>query len=190
VDRAPWTYEVPPAGSDAVGLEDYEVETADGQRIGKVKVVLRRGEDVLLVVEGGVPPALRDVRAVQWTDVVDVDHDALTVRVKQGALDRAVRLDPEQAIEGDAADATRVTAVPGESGTPPRPASRGPVDRPSYLVALFLGLMGVFGALVLITLGTAADLGWLWALVALPALLFLLSGVFAYRFFRRPSERL
>lgn len=166
------------------------METADGEPVGKVKVVLRRGEDLLLTVESGVPPARSELRAVSWTDVATVDHDAVTVYVKQGALDRALELDRDKAAEGDAADATRVTAVPQEPAAVATGTARGPVDRPSYLVALSLGLLGVFAGLALIALGTATALGPLWALAVIPAALLLLAGLFMYRFFRRPSERL
>jgi hypothetical protein len=52
MDRARWTYEIPAAAADAVGLEDYEVESAKGEPVGKVKVVLRRDDDLFLAVEG------------------------------------------------------------------------------------------------------------------------------------------
>jgi hypothetical protein len=29
--KATWTYQVPPAGADATGLEDYVVETREGE---------------------------------------------------------------------------------------------------------------------------------------------------------------
>ncbi len=178
------------AAADAVGLEDYDVESAEGKPIGKVKVVLRRGEELFLAVEGGLPPALPELRAVPWDAIADVDHDALTVRLDAGALGRSVSLEPELAVQSGDADATRVATVPGKPVAALPTAHQGPVDRPIYLVALLLGLLGVFGALALVIFATAIDLGWFWALAAVPAALLLLSGVFAYRFFRRPSERL
>jgi hypothetical protein len=105
-------------------------------------------------------------------------------------MDRATGLEPSMAVQGGAADATRLTTLPGEPKPAAPTAARGPVDRPSYLVALFLGLLGVFGALALVALATATDLGWFWVLGAVPLALLLLGGLFAYRFFRRPSERL
>ena len=189
MQRATWTYEVPPAGSGAVGLEDYEVETAAGEVVGKVKVLLSRGADLLVVVEGGLPPAVREVRAVRWDDVRDVDHDSLRVHLAQGALDRALELKASEAVEGGEAEATRVTDVPGT--TTPQSAPRGPSDSPTYLVALALGLLGVFSVLALIAVGSreAVDMGPWWALAVVPALLVALSGLLAYRFFRRPTER-
>jgi hypothetical protein len=189
VQRASWTYEVPPTGSDAVGLEDYEVETASGEVVGKVKVLLSRGADLLVVVEGGLPPAVRDVRAVRWDDVRGVDHDSLRVHLRQGALDRALELEPSEAVEGSKAEATRVTDVPGT--TTAQAAPRGPTDSPTYLVALALGLLGVFSTLALVAVGSieAVDMGPWWALAVVPALLLALAGIFAYRFLRRPTER-
>jgi hypothetical protein len=32
VPRAHWTYELPPIGGNAVGIEDYAVESSDGDR--------------------------------------------------------------------------------------------------------------------------------------------------------------
>lgn len=190
MERAAWTYELPPAAADAEGLEDYEVETVDGEPVGKVKVVLRHGDDLLLTVESGVPPARSKLRAVSWTDVATVDHDAVTVYVKRGALARAIELEHDKAAEGGAAEATRVTAVPQGPAAVGTGTTTGPVDRPSYLVALALGLFGVFAALALIALGTATALGALWALAVIPVALLLLAGLFMYRFFRRPSEHI
>jgi hypothetical protein len=189
MDRAHWTYEIPTAAADASGLEDYEVESVDGKALGKVKVVLQRGDERFLAVEGGLPPARSELLAVPWDAVADVD-EALTVRLAADALERAVALEPGMAVEGGAAEASRVTTLGREPAAAPPRAERGPVDRASYLVALLFGVVGIFGTLALIALGTAADLGWLWALAAIPALLILAGGVFAYRFFRRPSERL
>ena len=38
-----WTYEVPPGGAGASGLEDYQVETHDGEIVGKIISVLDDG---------------------------------------------------------------------------------------------------------------------------------------------------
>jgi hypothetical protein len=187
MERPTWKYEVPPAGADAAGLEDYQVETPGGEMVGKVKVTLAQGDDLLLAVEGGIPPVVRDVRAVRWEDVAEIDHDSLTVLLREGALERAVTLDPSKAVEGEDAEATRVTSVPEG---PTTASGVGPVDRPSYLVALVLGLLGAFSALGLVTVGSGTELGPLWALAVIPAALFAAAGIFAYRFFRRPSERL
>ncbi len=160
MQRASWTYEVPPAGSDAVGLEDYEVETATGEVVGKVKVLLSRGADLLVVVEGGLPPAVRDVWAVRWDDVRDVDHDSLRVHLRQGAHDRALELEPSEAVEGREAEATRVTDVPGRRDCAVGASRARPTARPTS-IALALGLLGVFSALAVVAVGSreAVDMG-------------------------------
>jgi hypothetical protein len=40
--KATWTYQVPPAGADATGLEDYVVETREGEAAGTVIAFLDR----------------------------------------------------------------------------------------------------------------------------------------------------
>jgi hypothetical protein len=188
VPSAPWTYEVPPLASDAVGLEDYSVETAAGEFLGKVKTVLRRGEDTYVVVESGVPLA-RTLYAVPWSDVADVDHGAVTLRLARPPeeLGSALELDPGKAVEGEGAEAVRVTDVPGQRVYASDPDAPGPVDRPTYAGLLVVALLGVFSALVLVLFATTTDFTWQFALFLVPALLLGAAGVLAYRFFRRPS---
>jgi hypothetical protein len=176
-------------GSDTVGLEDYAVETLDGGFLGKVKTVLRRGEDTYVVVESG-PPLARTIHAVPWDEVVEVDHGAVTVRVPRppAELGSALELDPGKAAEGDdRAEAVRVTDVPEQLTHTSSPDAPGPVDRPTYALALVFGLLGVFSTLALILFLTAVDFTWQYALFAVPAVLLAVAGLFAYRFFRRPS---
>ena len=183
---ASWTYEVPPLAGAAEGLEDYAVETAAGEFLGKVKTVLRRGEDIYLAVESGVPLA-RTLYAVPWDDVADVDHEAVTVRLGRppDELGSALELDPGKAVEGAGAEAVRVTDVPGQPAYASDPD--GPVDRPTYARMLVVALLGVFSALVLVLFATTTDFTWQFVLFLVPALLFGAAGVLAYRFFRRPS---
>jgi hypothetical protein len=190
VPRAPWTYEVPPGGSDAAGLEDYQVESASGQPVGKVKVVLRRNERLYLAVEAGAPPVAGRVRAVDWKDVAQVDHAALTVRlgIEREALGAAAELDAAKAVEGEGAEATRVTDVPGDVVRSSSPAEHGPADRPTYLAALVAGLLGVFGALALVLVATATETPWVWSFAVLPGALLVAAGLLIYRFFRYPTE--
>ena len=185
---APWTYEVPPLAGSAVGLEDYAVETAAGEFLGKVKTVLRHGEDTYVVVESGMPLA-RTLYAVPWADVADVDHATVTVRVGRppDELGSAVELDPEKAVEGAGAEAVRVTDVPGQRVPTSAPDAPGPVDRPTYAGLLVVALIGVFSALVLVLFAMTTDFTWQFALFVVPAVLLGAAGVLAYRFFRRPS---
>lgn len=67
--RVEWTYEVAPAGAPAAGLEEYVVETSLGAHVGKVTTLLRRGGDLFVAVERGMPPMTHDVRALPWNDV-------------------------------------------------------------------------------------------------------------------------
>ncbi len=188
---AAWTYEIPPAAAGAVGLEDYQVEGAGGEPFGKLKVVVRREDDLFVVVEGGTPPLHRDVRAFPWRCVGEIDHEAVTVRLAADADAEGFELDPANAIEGDRAEARRITGLPGEAVPPAAsPGAPGPVDRPSYVGALALSLLGVFAALAVVAIGSASDNAWVWALGVVPALLLAVGGVATYRFFRRPSDRL
>jgi hypothetical protein len=188
VPSAPWTYEVPPLAGAAEGLEDYAVETAAGEFLGKVKTVLRRGDDTYLAVESGVPLA-RTLYAVPWDDVADVDHEAVTVRLGRppDELGSALELDPGKAVEGAGAEAVRVTDVPGQRSYTSAPDAPGPVDRPTYAGLLVVALIGVFSTLVLVLFAMTTDFTWQFALFAVPAVLLGAAGVLAYRFFRRPS---
>jgi hypothetical protein len=175
-------------GSDAVGLEDYAVETAEGEFLGKVKTLLRRDEDTYVVVESGAP-LTRTLHAVPWDEIAEVDHGAVTVRVPRppAELDSALELDPGKAAEGERADAVRVTDLPEQLTHASVPDAPGPVDRPSYPLALTFGLLGVFSALALVIFATVADFSWQFALFVVPALLLGVAAVLGYRFFRRPS---
>jgi hypothetical protein len=185
---APWTYEVPPLAGAAVGLEDYAVETAAGEFLGKVKTVLRRRAQTYVVVESGVPLA-RTLYAVPWDDVADVDHGAVTVRLGRPPheLGSALELDPGKAVEGAGAEAVRVTDVPGQPVPTSDPDAPGPVDRPTYAGLLVVALIGVFSTLVLVLFAMTTDFTWQFALFVVPALLLGAAGALAYRFFRRPS---
>jgi hypothetical protein len=88
--RASWTYEVAPAGADVAGLEEYMVETRDGEAAGKVVAFVDRAGERFLVFDTGTPPVAKERRAVRWEDVAEVDHDTLTVTLRLGA-DRLIR---------------------------------------------------------------------------------------------------
>lgn len=185
-----WTYEVPPAAAGAVGLEDYQVEGADGEPLGKLKVVVRREGELFVVVEGGAPPVYRAVRAFPWRSVGEIDHEAVTVRLAAEAEAEGVELDPGNAVQAGRAEARRITDLPGEAGPAAASAAApGPVDRPSYLGGLGLSLLGVFATLAVVAIGSASDAAWVWALAVVPALLLAAGGLATYRFFRRPSDR-
>jgi hypothetical protein len=189
VRKADWTFEIPPATADAAGIEDYEVESAVAEPLGKVKTLLRRNNELYLALEAGIPPLVQRIRAVPWDQIGEIDHDSLTVRLLARAdeLHRYPVLDAGRAMEGGDAEAVRVTEVPDE----PRPVSpdeSGPVDRASYLAALVAGLLGAFTTLLAVVVITVTDGAWRFAVLVVPALLVVASAVLAYRFFRRPSE--
>jgi hypothetical protein len=192
VRKADWSFEIPPATADAAGIEDYEVESAVAEPLGKVKTLLRRDGELYLALEAGVPPLVQRIRAVPWEEIGEIDHDSLTVRLRVRAdeLHRYPVLDADRATEGGDAEAVRVTEVPDEEPRTVSTDDPGPVDRPSYLAALVTGLLGAFTALLAVVVITVTDGAWRFAVLAVPALLIVLSAVLAYRFFRRPSEGL
>jgi hypothetical protein len=192
VAKADWTYEVPAAGESDAGLEDYLVETRSGEQVGKVRTLIRRGDEIFVVVERGNPPLSRDLRAVPWDDMEAVDHDSLALRLRldKHDLDRALELDAANEIESGAAEAQRVTELPPELRQPSLPGSEaGPVDRPTYVAAIAFFAIGLLGALALALVITAAQEAWLATLSVIPALFFIAAGVSAYRAFRSPYQR-
>ena len=186
--KADWTYQVAPAGAPAAGLEEYVVEAASGARVGKVTSVLARENEIYVAVERGQPPVTHDVRAVPWRDVERLEHSALTIRLRlsEEALDDALELDPDKGVEDGEAEARRVTELAEELRPSSLPGAPGPVDRPTYVVALALGAVGLFALLVLAIFALTVDFTWHFALFVVPAALLALAGVFAYRTFRSP----
>jgi hypothetical protein len=187
--QAEWTYKVPKAGAGSAGLEEYQVETSSGEHAGKVMTVLRKEQSIYLAVEIGTPPIKRDLRAIPWGDIGEVDHAALTVRLRPSVdLDQALMLDPRKAVEDGPADATLVE--PPEEG-PGRfdPDASGPVDRTLPYAATFaLAAFGLLALVAILTLASTVDSGWIWLLLAVPAALLLGALVSGYKLFRRPFE--
>jgi hypothetical protein len=185
-----WTYEVPPVGAGASGLEDYQVETHDGEIVGKIISVLDRQGDRYLAFDTGLPPVARERRAVRWEDIEAIDHDALTVRIglAKSELRQALELDPAKQVEDGEADAVRLTALPTEAPASDSSA-RGPIDRPSYALAIALFAGGLVMLLALVLAASATDFRWEFALFLLPALMIGGSALVAYRTYRQPYER-
>ena len=189
-----WTYEMPPAGDGASGLEDYVVRDSGGEYVGKVGTVLRHRDGLFVAVEHGAPPIKNELVLISWEDVREVDHDDLTVVLALSPSDdeSAPRLDQARkaAGEAEAPDAKRVTDIPGAPVGATRPTTeRGPVDRSSYALAVCTGILGVFSALVLFIFASGVDFTWHFVLFAVPAILLALSGLIAYRSFRNPYAR-
>jgi hypothetical protein len=191
VTRADWTYQVPEAGTGATGLEDYVVESADGELVGRVIGLLRRDGDVYVAVNRGTPPVTRELRAIPWDAVASVDHAdlALRLRLEEPAVGETLELDPANAVEGEDADAVRLTELPPELAASSRPDEPGPVDRLSYGAALAIGALGFLLLLGLILFASEFELDWKLALFAVPAALLAVSGWLALRVYRAPYER-
>ena len=188
--KATWTYQVPPAGADATGLEDYVVETREGEAVGKVIALLDRGGDRYVVFDTGNPPVTRKRNAVPWHDVERVNHDTLTVRLAltEGELAATVELDPANEIEGGGAEAVRVTQLPREFTQSSRP-EQGPTDRPTYIGAIALFALGLIALLGLALVASSSEFTWEFALFLVPAFFLAAAAVLAYRTFREPYER-
>jgi hypothetical protein len=138
-DGSPKTFEVPPGGADAAGLEDYGVELHGGERIGTMVGSVEEGGRRWLVVETGLPPFKRDRRAIPWSYVPT----------------------------GDVA---------------------GPTDRNTLLfgalASFALGLLTLLAVIAL--LSRSGDHGFVWAALAVPAVLLLAAGILGYRLWRDP----
>jgi hypothetical protein len=182
---------MPPGAADARALEDWAVETADGERIGTVAVLLRRGEDVFVAVERGYPPAAHDLRAIPWDGVAAVDDQENAVRLKlaEDEVDDALELDPDRKVEGAPADAVRVTEVPNILPTFVAPEETGPPDNAGLMVAIVVALFGAVALLLAAALQGPTEGAWS-LLLFLPAIaLFAVSIWLTIRVYRDPSAR-
>ena len=196
---APWTYEVPPAGGDTAGLEEYVVYDAAGEPVGKVTAVLRAPDGVYLVMDRGTPPLSHDRRAVRWERIGSVDHaaHAVTLSARASELDDALELDPDKAVEpavGEqraAAEAVRVTDLPEVQPATVQPgnATEAADRQLLYGGALGAGLIAVFLVLTGVLLVTAGAGGWSLIPFILAAVLGSAALVLSYRLWRRPYER-
>lgn len=188
---ASWSYELPAAGADAAGIEEFVIETRDGERVGTVAAVVRRGDETFLVFGAGYGPAAN--RALPWEHVRRVDADAAVVELglTRDALDEiAIALDRADRVEDGRADAVRVTDTPGGVPDYVETGDRaGPTDRPllwASLGALALGLILLLAFVLLVTGGAGV---WTLAAVAIAAAgVLALSGVLTLRVYRAPYD--
>ncbi len=190
MEKASWSYELPPAGAASAGLEDYEFRTADGEHVGIGLGLVRRGVEMFVLVDAGaMPPFIHHRIAVPWAQVSEVDHAALVVQlsVDRARLDDvALVLDPGKALHGPGADAVRVelpaalvrTAPPGE----------GPAERSSAIPLALLAAAAPFSMFLIVTVWMARGLrGWEYGLLAIPFVLAGLAvGLEGYRLYREP----
>jgi hypothetical protein len=187
-DGSPKTFEVPPGGADAAGLEDYGVELRGGERIGTIVGSVEEGGGRWLVVETGLPPFKRDRRAIPWSEIEHVDHDALLVTIAAPTAESFPRL-PAAGREDDA-PARRVTESPDAPSYVPTGDVAGPTDRNTLLFAALasfaLGLLTLLAVIAL--LSRRGDHGFVWASLAVPVVLLLAAGILGYRLWRDPYE--
>jgi hypothetical protein len=184
---APRTYESPPAGSDASGLEDFVVEIRGGDRIGTVVATVEEDGRRWIVIEQGTPPFKRDRRAAPWDDVESVDHDALIVHLRsQPSLE-----DVPVGSEGGHADAERVTELAGDPQFVRTGDVAGPTDRSGTWFIAFasfaLGMLTLLAVVMGLSL-RSVDSRAAWFLLAVPVLLLLIAAVTGYRLWRNPYE--
>ena len=188
-DDFPKTFEVPPGGADAAGLADYGVEWRGGERLGTIVDSVAEGDRRWLVVETGLPPFKRDRRAIPWSEIQDVDHDALLVTVAASTAETFPRL-PEAGRE-DEAPARRVTESPDAPRYVPTGDVAGPTDRNSLLfgalASFALGLLTLLAVIALLT--RRGDQEFVWGALAVPVVLFLAAGILGYRLWRDPYSR-
>lgn len=190
--RANWTYQVAPAGASSEGIEEYVVASSSGEWVGKVQTVLGHDGEFYVAVERGNPPFSHDVRAVPWREVTRVDHEALTVHLAldESALVKSLELDPDKGVEDEEAEARRVTELPADLTRPQMTGdASGPADRPTWVLSLAFGLLGIFSVLVLAVAATAVEFTWHFALFVVPAVLLAAAAVSGYRSFRKPYKR-
>ena len=188
-DEFPKTFEVPPGGADAAGLEDYGVELRGGERLGTIVDSVAKGDGRWLVVETGLPPLKRDRRAIPWSEIQDVDHDALLVTVAASTAETFRQL-PDAGRE-DEAPARRVTESPDAPRYVPTGDVAGPTDRNTLLfgtlASFALGLLTLLAIVAL--LSRRGDHELVWVALAVPVVLLLAAGILGYRWWRDPYAR-
>ena len=188
--KAGFTYELRKLPEEAFGIEDYVVRASSGEPVGTVAGLLRRGEELLLAVEGAAPPVAHSRRVVRWSDVADVDHEALAVwlRLDEAGFERADELDPDAVRVGDDAEARRVTDLPPELEARPEVSPAGPVDHTrSALLPIFGGAVA-FALLMVVVLATVLETPWIYLALLVPAALAGLAWYLSFRSWRRPYE--
>jgi hypothetical protein len=188
-EGSPRTYEVPPGGADAVGLEDYVVEAGARARIGTVVSSVEESGRRWLIVESGMPPFKRDRRAIPWSEIEEVDHDSLVVRVAAQAAQSLARL--EDAGRESEAPAKRVTEASDAPSFVPTGDVAGPTDRTTLLFgALATFALGLLTLLAIVGVLSRHGMDTL-VLVALvvPAALLVASALLGYRLWRDPYSR-
>ena len=82
----------------------------------------------------------------------------------------------------------RLTDLPNEV-TAVDPTATGPIDQPSYVLAIAFFAGGLLLLLALVLAASSTGFTWEFALFLSPALLLASAAVVAYRAYRQPYER-
>lgn len=184
MERTNWSYELPPAGSPDVGLEQYQV-AVPGADEWKATALLERNDELYLAAAPSGFALTRRLVAIPWSAVDHVDHDELTIHVR--GLDDAVELDPDKAVENASADAHRVTELPPElRGSQATGDVGGPRDRLRLFAALGTAALGFVTLMGVIVLVSEAESSWTIALLAVPAAILVLALVLSIAAWKRP----
>jgi hypothetical protein len=184
MERKPWSFELPPAGSPDVGVEQYHV-AGPGAESWKATVLLERDDEIYVAVAPSGFALRRHLLAIPWSAVERVDHDALTIHVRD--LEDAVELDPARGVEDEPADARRVTGLPPELvGPQPTGDVAGPRDRLPLFGALGAGALGFLTLMAAVAVIAEASTPWRFGLLIVPAVLLVLALVLSIAAWKRP----
>jgi hypothetical protein len=142
-------------------------------------VVERAGVRYVLVQHGS--PVRRDLHAVPLRDVAEVDHSGLAIRLRAGADEDALALDPARGVEGGSAQARRVLETGPLPAQDAPPATDAVPTVGGYVLAFALGAAALL-ALVVVWQVVGAGI-WMLAF-AVPLALIAAAGALGYRFIR------
>jgi hypothetical protein len=180
-----WTWQLPPAGNEE-GLEGYRVTDVWGRPVGSVRVLVRRGDGLYLVVRSRSPLSAAD-RPIPLGDVAFADHERCVVSLMLSREQFAQRptLPRGSAVHEGVADAARVTAVPSLPA-----ATQVPVrDAESPFASVFFAsALGLLFLLAIILFVSAPWDSWELSLFSIPFGLFLLALAVAHRDSSRNSR--
>ena len=172
-----WTWELP--AGDEEGLEGYRVTDVWDRPVGSVRVLLRRGDDLYLVVRSRSPYNAAH-KPIPLECVAFADHGRCVVglSLSREQFARWPPLSHRDARKGDA-DATRVIAVPPLLDVTRAPAQAATAS--PFLSAFLLSAIGLLSLLAVILFVTAPWDAWEVSLFGIPLVFFLLALAVTYR---------
>jgi hypothetical protein len=173
-----WSWQLPPPG-DEEGLEGYRVADVNGRPIGSVGVLLRRQDEIYLVVSSGAP-FNPEFHAVPLDRVAFADHERCTVglMVSREDLPRSWLLSRRLAVRDGLADAARVTTVPPLS-TMTSGAARPPAGSGPFALRFSLAAVALLALLAVVIFASAPWDPWEFGLFGIPVVLLLLALAFS-----------